>query len=278
MIGGVSLSIGFLGLFWDDLVDSRVAWAALAAGVVCVVFSGAVAAGIGVGAAAVVALAAAWRRGAVERAGVVAVAVSVALCAVGILALRAGSIAQFARYVGLAKKEHTTTHDVQTYSQRLLQLYIGVRVWRTHPIVGAGWSSIREEQVYGPQLPAAHRRFPNQPPLAFPSPQHPWGIDNAYVEVLAELGALGLLLFLLPLGTAAWTGGRTSLRGPPDAAIRGLLGLLWLVVALGIWLGQGLTVSSIADTAWLAIGLIATAAAAATLTNSSSAVGYRHGP
>jgi len=255
-IGGIALSIAFGGILTTGLVGRRLIKPAFAAGVVCVVFSGAVAAGIGAAAAAVAALVVAARRSELRRDAVVAIVAAIAVCALGIVALRGGSIAQFARYVGLAKKQQSTTSDVQSYSQRLLLLYIGIRVWEDHPLLGAGWSSIREQQVYGPQLPAAHREFPDQPPLAFPSPQHPWGIDNAYVELLAEVGAVGLLLFLVVLVTGLWTGFTAAMRAPPAAAGIAGLGLLWLAVVAGVWIGQGLTISAVTDTGWLSLGLI----------------------
>ena len=47
--------------------------------------------------------------------------------------------------------------------------YLGLRVWLDQPLLGAGWQSIREQQVYEPFLADAHRRFPDQPEQAFPN-------------------------------------------------------------------------------------------------------------
>jgi len=255
-LGGITLAIAFSGLLDGDVVDRRLVKPAIAAGTVCLVFSGAVAGGVGLGAAAVVALCLGRVRSRLPRLGAVAIVATVAVCALGLLALRGGDIAQFARYVGLAKKERSTTTQVQTYSQRVLQLYLGVRIWEDHPLFGAGWASVREQQVYSPYLADAHRRFPDQPPRAFPSPEHPWGIDNAYVEVLAETGAVGALLFLAALLTGLWSGVVATLRAPPLPAGVAQLGVLWLLVTLGIWLGQGLVITGVTDTAWFALGLI----------------------
>ena len=71
--------------------------------------------------------------------------------------------------------------NVQTYVQHSLLDYIGLRIFLDHPAVGVGWQGSTEESAYGPQLPAAHKRFPNAPALAFPSPQHAWGVQNAYL-------------------------------------------------------------------------------------------------
>ena len=94
-------------------------------------------------------------------------------------------------------------------------LYIGLRIFEAHPILGTGWQSVREQQVYSPFLAAAHRRFPNQPEEAFPSPTRRWGIDNAYVESLAELGIVGTAVFLGFLATGLALGIRGSLRARP---------------------------------------------------------------
>ena len=38
-------------------------------------------------------------------------------------------------------------------------------------------------------LAAAHRRFPDEPAAAFPSPEHRWGVQNGVIQTLADLGA-----------------------------------------------------------------------------------------
>jgi O-antigen ligase len=188
------------------------------------------------------------------------VLVAVIVCGGGILTLRAGDITQYTRYIGISKGAHSDNSNVQTYAQRSLQLYIGYRVWRDHPVLGAGWVSIREPSVYGPQLPAAHREFPDQTPLAFPSRAHPWGIDNAYVQVLAELGVIGAALFVALLIAALERGLRLTFRSPPAPASVALLGTTWILIAAGVWIGQGLTISPYTDVAWLGIGFLAVAA------------------
>src|SRR5207248_9005772 len=87
---------------------------------------------------------------------------------------------------------------VESYSHRWVLDYVGLKIFQAHPVLGAGWQAGFDPETFGPVLPAAHRRFPHQPAQAFPSPEHPWGIQNAYVEALAELGVVGALLF------AAW--------------------------------------------------------------------------
>ena len=113
-------------------------------------------------------------------------------------------------------------------------------------------------RVYSPFLAAAHRRFPNQPEEAFPSAEHRWGVDNAYVQSLAELGIVGTGGNLLAsLGTGAGMGIRGSLRAPPEGTLLALSGLLWLLVTIGIWAGQGLVAGTgFAALPFFGLGLI----------------------
>ena len=43
----------------------------------------------------------------------------------------------------------------------------------------------------GPHLDDARTRFPDEPDEAFPSPEHPWGVQTLYLQVLADAGVIG---------------------------------------------------------------------------------------
>ena len=167
MLGGAALTIGFLGLLWPGSVSRRTTIAALVGGAIGVVVSAASASGLGVGIALVGAIVLTYRRTGAGLRQVAIVTVLTAVCALGILALRSGDFAQLGRDVGILKANRATTHSVQTYAQRSLMIYLGMRVWEAHPVFGAGWQAFKEPQVYSPFLPAAHRRFPNQAASAF---------------------------------------------------------------------------------------------------------------
>jgi O-antigen ligase len=124
-------------------------------------------------------------------------------------------------------------------------------------VLGAGWQAGFDEAAYGPVLPAAHRRFPSQPALAFPSPAHPWGIQSAYVEVLAELGVIGAVLFAAWIAAGFWTALRGLLRSRA-LPWHPFVGLLWLCVVLGVWNGLWLIGGIPFDALiWLAFGFAA---------------------
>jgi hypothetical protein len=60
------------------------------------------------------------------------------------------------------------------------------------------------------------------------------------------------------LGAGLVYGVRRALRAPPEAAMRALVGVLWLLVAMGTWAGQGLVAgASFAALSWFALGLVA---------------------
>ena len=117
---------------------------------------------------------------------------------------------------GSARRRSST--NVETLVQRTLLIYIGWREFLHHPVTGSGFESSLEESVYSPYLPAARAKFPGSPPRAFPSPEHPWGVQNLYVQTLAETGRDRLPAPGRRLRRGLWTAGRAALRGPPEVA------------------------------------------------------------
>jgi O-antigen ligase len=199
------------------------------------------------------------RRRALVMAGLV-VAVTV-----GVLALRGGDIDQFLRFTGAREKETSTVTDVQTYSHRTVLVYLGLRGFADHPLVGLGWQGSGEVRGFAPYLADAHRRFPEVAAEAFPSAEHPWGVQNAYVQALADLGAPGLLLFLAPFAAGAILAWRAVRRAPPGYAAPGAVALTLTVSLLGVWSAQSLVSGQPLDAStWIALGLAAAAVAGRT--------------
>ena len=191
-------------------------------------------------------------------------AVAVALVAAGTLALRGGDLVQFTRFLGISQKVESTTADVQTYSQRTVLVYIGWEVFKQHKAVGAGWGASADPTVFEPILPAAQRRFPDAAPLSFPSRENRWGVQNAYVQVLADLGLVGALLLAATLLAGGWVAARSALARGGSGAPAGALALSWALVTMGVWAALGLISGVPADAAlWLGLGLAAAAPALA---------------
>jgi O-antigen ligase len=250
-LSALALGIGLAAVL---LAGRRIGWTAVASGGVGLILSGATAGLIGIAAGTAAFLFAVARR---RRLAVRDVAVSgivVAVVAAGVLVLRAGDFENFLRFVHLKGKE-TQTANIQTYSHHALLAYIGYRIWLDHPIVGAGWQASTEPAVVDPELPAAHKKFPDVAPLAFPTREHEWGVQNAYVQAAADLGLIGLVLWLAPFALALVLALRAN--APPGA-----VAAFTTLAAMGIWGGQGLVAGIPLDAAtWLAFGLAATAIA-----------------
>ena len=178
----------------------------------------------------------------------------------GVFVLRADDFNQFLRFVGIGRAD-VQQNGVQSYVQRTLLVYIGWRIYEDNPIGGAGWQASSEQRVYGPYLPAAHREFPGTPALAFPAPEHPWGVQNAYVQALSDLGVVGLVAFLSLLVSAVVILVRPALRAPPAVAAAALVALVWLVLVAGVLSALGLVAGIPTDALlWLTLGCCVLAA------------------
>src|SRR5919204_2011504 len=231
-----------------------IGWVGVVSGVVGLMLAGATAGLIGTGAAALGLLYAIARCRRLELRDFVVTATSVAFVAAGVLVLRAGDFEHFLRFLHLKGRE-TQNSNIETYSQHTLLAYIGYRIWRANPVAGAGWQASNEPETVDPQLPAAHRKFPNVARLAFPTREHEWGVQNGYVQAAADLGAVGAVLWVLPFVLALVLA--LGANAPPGA-----VATFTILAAMGIWIAQGLVAGIPLDAVmWLGFGLAATAGA-----------------
>src|SRR6266550_2245978 len=250
-LSALALAIGFAALL---LAGKRIGWTAIASGAVGLILSGATAGLIGIAAGTAAFLYAVSRRRRLEVRDVAVSGILVAVVAAGVLVLRAGDFESFLRFVHLKGRE-TQTANIQTYSHHALLAYIGYRIWLDHPVVGAGWQASTDPATVDPVLPAAHKKFPDVAPLAFPTREHEWGVQNSYIQAAADLGLIGLVLWLAPFALALVLALRAN--APPGA-----VAAFTILAAMGIWGGQGLVAGIPLDAVtWLAFGLAATAAA-----------------
>jgi O-Antigen ligase len=249
-LSAIGLAIGLAAVL---LAGRRIGWVAVGSGGLGAILAGATAGLIGVAAAATGFLYAISRRRRLAVRDLTVSGAIVGVVAIGVLVLRAGDFEHFLRFLHVKGKE-TQTADIQTYSHHTLLAYIGYRIWRDHPLVGAGWQASTEPETVDPQLPAARKEFPDVAPLAFPTREHEWGVQNAYVQAAAELGVIGLALWLAPFALALILALRAN--APPGA-----VAVFVILAAMGIWLGQGLVAGIPLDAVtWLGFGLAATAA------------------
>jgi O-antigen ligase len=182
---------------------------------------------------------------ALRAAAVVAVAIA------GTVAIRSGDVADFARFLGIER--HDAASNVETYSHRTVLSYIGVRIAADHPWAGTGWQGSALPESFMPYLADARARFPSVSEEALPSPNHRWGVQNAYIQAAADMGIAGAIALLaLLIGTVAVAYRRARRR----VATAPLLALAWLLVSsaelAALGLVSGVPVWALA---WLAVGL-----------------------
>jgi hypothetical protein len=179
-------------------------------------------------------------------ASIVGVVVAITL---GVVLIRSAALADGLKFLGVKQGNGGASTHIQSYRQRALLAYIGGRIFIDHPLLGVGWQGSTDPYAFEPYLSDAHKRF-DQPAEAFPSQQQRWGVQNAYVQSLADMGVLGLIAFLAALLLPAFVAAR---RGIGDARV---LGVALPLLALGVWNGYGLVAGiPLAALTWLAVGV-----------------------
>jgi O-antigen ligase len=252
-LSGAAVGLGFVALVLAPArpIGSRWTVPALVTGGLGIVLSGAMTATIGVWLAAAAILLLARLRGTVRHRQVLAVAGIVLAVTAGTSLMRADAIERFTEFLGLRDRVEDTR--VQSYAHRTLLAYIGGRIWLDHPITGVGWQASSQEWAYAPHLDDARRRFPDEPDEAFPSPEHPWGVQTLYLQVLADAGLIGFAALVTLFVVAA----SAAVRGARSSPVP-VVGLAWLLVAAGVWAGIGLVPGIPLDAlTWLALALVA---------------------
>lgn len=212
---------------------------ALLSGVLGLVLAGSLAAAIGFAVGGLAAIFAARSRFPRSGRSLLATAAVVLVVFAGVTAIRADSLEEFVRFLGIS--ERRDPEGVETYSQRTVLAYIGVRTWADNPIFGVGWQRSASPEVFEQYLADARKRFPDVVEEAFPARGREWGVQNLYIQMLADAGVIGLLL-LLAVGAGglvlAW---RTTTYAPwPWAAGAGVATICSLLTLTGEWASLGI--------------------------------------
>jgi O-antigen ligase len=259
-LSSAALLVGVVALVAPRIRGARLpAAVAAVSGALGMIVAGAVASVLGLATAlAVLAIVLVIRRELVPR-RVTVVAVIAGVVVLGVVAIRGSDLDAFARFLGASPgKAQAQPTKVQTYAHRTLLAWIGWQIWKDHPLLGVGWEGSAEPANFGRYLPAAHRRFRDEAPLAFPSaaPDRRYGVQNSWIQALADLGVIGLALWVGVFATAAWLAGRAAVALGSATA---LYALLAVAVLVWLWTAQGFVAGIPLDAlTWLTFGVAAT--------------------
>ena len=206
--------------------------------------------------AAVLALARARRS---LRRGAVLVTLGIALAVTaGTLSLRSGELGFLQAWFG--PEPETPGQYAASWSQRLIFVYVGGRVFLDRPVLGTGWQGELPPEDFARYLPDARERFPDQPPHYFPPADGRFIPQQAYDQVLFQLGLVGAALLLLTLGLAVAQAIRAGLAAPHTEAWgeAAFVPLGWLAAVAGALAGEGLYGGAPLTAAfWLTLGIVA---------------------
>jgi O-antigen ligase len=254
-LSGAALLVGIVGLALPSARMGRTLTAvALATGVLGMIVAGALASVLGLATALVGLGLVLLLRRSLEPRRLAGVAAAALIVLGGAIAIRGTDLEAFAHFLGAKRTGAPAQTKVQTYAHRTLLTWIGWEIWKDNPVVGVGWEGSADPANFERYLPAAHHRFPNESPLAFPSaaPNHQYGVQDSWVQALADLGVLGFALWVAVFASAIWL----ALR---NATAVGLYAFTATLLLAWLWTAQGYVAGIPLDAlTWLTFGLAAT--------------------
>jgi O-antigen ligase len=253
------LLVGLVALGFPEMrLGHRLAIVATTTGVLGTIIAGSLAGVLGVMTALVVLAVVGLLRRTLAVRPVALVAGAAMIVLVGSLAIRTADLDAFARFLGASPgKQQAHPTKIQTYAHRTLLVWLGYRIWLDHPVLGVGFEGSGEPDTFEPYIPAARRHFPDESPNSFPSraENRRYGVQNLWVQALADLGVIGLILTAAVFAAAAWLAGRAALAGRRI----GTIAIGWTVLVVWLFTAQGFIAGIPLDAlTWLALGLAAT--------------------
>jgi len=255
----MTLALGLAALFTPRHYLGRLPLVAAVTGAIGVVLGAAVAGLLGLYFAVGAILAVAVVRRAATRRAVLLTLAATAAITIGVLGLRSGDLGAFLRSIGIGEQQADQFGNAASWNERLIDAYIGGRVFLDNPILGTGWHGELPPDEYVQYIDDAHARFPDQPATYFPS-KDSFIPQQTYDQVLYELGIVGAILFLVlafvTVRTAAEVAGGWP-RGDPDE-LAAYLPSAWLGALAGGLAGAALFGGiPLAAIFWITIGVTA---------------------
>jgi hypothetical protein len=256
----MTLALGLAALFTPRHYLGRLPLVAGVTGAIGVVLGAAVAGLLGLFLAVGAIVAVAVVRGAATRRAVGLTLAATAAITIGVLGLRSGDLGAFLRSVGIGEKQADQFGNAASWNERLIDAYLGGRVFLDNPILGTGWHGELPPDEYVRFLGDARARFPDQPASYFPDSDDPFIPQQTYDQVLYELGIVGALLFLVLAFVTVRTAARVARgwpRGDPDE-LAAYLPAAWLGALGGGLAGAALFGGiPLAAIFWITIGVTA---------------------
>ncbi len=232
--------------------SQRRAYVAIVAGSIGCVLGAALASLVGLYLGSLALLVVAHARQQLTLRRVATTAAVVGVITAGTLFMRAGELSFLQAWFG--KPESRPGQYAASWSQRLIYAYVGGRVFFAHPLTGTGWYGELPPKTFAVYLPAARRRFADQPQNYFPPATKPFIPQQAWDQILYELGIVGGLAMLATLAGLARAATRAARR---SASVAGSLPAGWLAAAIGALAGEGLFGGTpLAAIFWLVAGIV----------------------
>ena len=178
----------------------------------------------------------------------------------GTLSLRSGELGFIQQWFG--PEPERPGQYAASWSQRLIFTYLGGRVFLDRPVLGTGWQGELPPEDFARYLPDARARFSDQPARYFPRPDGTLIPQQAYDQVLFELGLTGAAVFLASLLLAVRSAVQTGLRwrSSDDGEELAYLPAAWLAAVVGSLAGSALFGGApLTATLWLTLGVVAAA-------------------
>ena len=262
LLATMTLVFGLSYVFASDHLPPGIALVGIVTGTIGVVLGASLASVLGLYLAAAALAALALARRDLRRRAIVVALVLCAVVTAGTYGIRSTDFGFLQAWFG--PPPETPGQYASSWSQRLIFVYVGGRVFLDQPLLGTGWEGELPPSDYAQYLPDARERFPDQPTHYFPQEDETFIPQQTYDQVLFQLGLVGAAFFLVLAGLAVRRAAVAGRRPRPGErwAEQAYVPVAWLGAVGGAIAGTALFGGSpLAALFWLTLGVVAAAPA-----------------